>query len=142
MLRFVAYALPLLVLILALFGFAVDVLDLEPPQGAVVKLALSRDPQVPARLVLGTWLLEAFGLVALFLIVQGRYAVWWLDGLVAGWVAWIFRAPLFVITVVVATGQPQRPWWRLAFGWWVLYTVCGLVLAALARRSRLGVSVP
>ena len=138
MLRFIAYAVPLLVLLLALFGFTVELLDAEPRKGSVIRLALFEQPRVPGQLVLGTWLVEASGLIALFLLAQGRFGAWWLDGLVAGWVAWVFRGPLLVITIVVAARQAQDPWWKLAFGWWVLYSVCGLSLALLARRSGLG----
>lgn len=127
----------MLVLLLALFGFAVELLDAEPRSGSVIRLALFEQPAVPGTLVLGTWLVEASGLIALFLLTQGRFGTWWLDGLVAGWVAWIFRGPLLVVTIVVAARQPQDPWWSLAFGWWVLYSVCGLSLAVLARRSGL-----
>lgn len=137
MLRFIVYAVPVLVLLLALFGFAVELLDAEPRSGSVIRLALFEQPRVPGQLVLGTWLVEASGLIALFLLTQGRFGTWWLDGLVAGWVGWIFRGPLLVVTIVVATRQPQDPWWALAFGWWVLYSVCGLSLAILARRSGL-----
>ncbi len=137
MLRFIVYAVPLLILLLALFGFTVELLDAEPRSGSVIKLALFEQPSVPGKLVIGAWLVEASGLIALFLLAQGRFAAWWLDGLVAGWVAWVFRGPLLVITIVVAARQPQDPWWKLAFGWWVLYSVCGLSLAVLARRSGL-----
>ncbi len=137
MIRFIVYAVPLLILLLALFGFAVELLDAEPRRGSVIRLALFEQPQVPGNLVVGAWLVEVSGLIALFLLAQGRFAAWWLDGLVAGWVAWVFRGPLLVITIVVAARQPQGPWWKLAFGWWVLYSVCGLSLAILARRSRL-----
>ncbi len=136
-LRYIAYAVPLLILLLALFGFTVELLDAEPRKGSVIRLALFEQPQVPGQLVIGTWLVEASGLIALFLLAQGRFGTWWLDGLVAGWVAWVFRGPLLVITIVVAARQPQDPWWKLAFGWWVLYSVCGLSLAVLARRSGL-----
>ena len=137
LLRFVVYAVPLLVLLQALFGFTVELLDFEPRSGSVIKLALFEQPRVPGQLILGTWLVEASGLIALFLLARGRFGFWWLDGLVAGWVGWIFRGPLLVITIVVAARQPQDAWWTLAFGWWVLYSVCGLSLAILARRSEL-----
>ena len=141
MLRFVTYALPLLILLLALFGFAVGILDFEPQQGSVIKLALFDQPTVPAQLVLGTWLVEASGLLALFLLAQGRCGAWWLDGLVAGWLGWVFRGPLLVVTIVVAARQPQHAWWTLAFGWWVLYSVCGLALSILARRTELDLAI-
>ncbi|RMH18537.1 MAG: hypothetical protein D6696_12790, partial [Acidobacteria bacterium] len=137
MLRFATYALPLLLLILALFGAVAETLDLAPSTGAVIRLALFTDGTLPGRVVFGTWLLEAGGLLAFFLLLHGRCGRWWLDGLAAGWTAWIFRGPLLVITVVVAAGEPQGPWWSLAFGWWLLYGFCGLALAFLARRSGL-----
>lgn len=137
MIRFIVYAVPLLLLQLALFGFAVELLDVEPRRGSVIRLALFEQPAVAGKLVLGTWLVESSGLIALFLLAQGRFGKWWLDGLVAGWVGWLFRGPLLVITIVIAARQPQDPWWTLAFGWWVLYSVCGLSLALLARSSEL-----
>lgn len=139
MLRFIVLAIPLLILLLALFGFTVEILDLEPRDGSVVKLAVLHPPLVPEPLVIGAWLVEACGLTALFLMAQGRCGRWWLDGLVAGWLAWIFRGPLLVITIVVAMRQPQQAWWTLAFGWWVLYSVCGLSLAWLAKHTELDV---
>ncbi len=136
MFRYVFIALPLLVLLLAVFGFAVDVLNLEPRSGAVIKLSLDQ-PRLPAKIVLGAWMLEAVGLLGLYLMILGRSGAWWLDGLVAGWLGWVFRGPLLVVTIVVAVRQPQQAWWNLALAWWVLYTVCGLALAILARRSGL-----
>lgn len=137
MIRFITFALPLLWLLLALFGFTVEIIDLEPRAGAVMRWALLDPPRVPVTVVLGVWLMESCGLLALYLLAQGRCGAWWLDGLVAGWLAWIFRGPLLVLTVVVAARRPQDPWWDLALGWWVLYSVCGLSLALLARRSGL-----
>lgn len=133
MLRFTAYALPLLILLLALFGFAVEVLDLEPAGGATIRLAILEQSRVPAVYVLLAWLMEACGLMALFLVCQGRAGAWWLDGLLSGWLAWVFRGPLLVLTVAVAAHQSQQAWWKIVFGWWILYSVCGLTMAALAR---------
>ena len=44
---------------------------------------------------------------------------------------------LLVVTVVGLAGLPPRPWWVLAFSWWILYTLCGLVLGGAASASRL-----
>lgn len=133
--RFVALALPLLMLLLALFGTLVVRLDLVP--GDAVRLALFDHRQVPAAIALGAWLLEAAALLGLFLLVEGRSGSRLLDGLLCGWIAWTFRGPLLVVTMTVAAGQPRAPWWRLALGWWLLYTFCGLTLGWLARgRSR------
>lgn len=137
MFRFVICAVPLLFVLFALFGLASGLLGMEPnDQAATAVFALSLDENPSVRLILGVWLLQSCGLMALFLLAEGHCGAWWLDGLAAGWVAWIFRGPLLVITLVVAVGQPQAPWWRLAFGWWVLYSLCGLGLAVLARRLR------
>jgi hypothetical protein len=54
-----------------------------------------------------------------------------------GWIAWIFRGPLLVVAVVVLGGLPAGPWWGLAFGWWVLYSLCGLVLGGVAAATGL-----
>lgn len=137
MLRFVSLALPLLLLMLAVFGFVADAIDLEPRQGSVLRLVLLEQPLVPGQVVLTAWLMESCGLLALYLMAQGRCGAWWLDGLVAGSLGWVFRGPVFVLTVVFATRQPQEPWWRLAFAWWILYAACGLALSILARRQGL-----
>lgn len=133
MFRYLSHALPLLLLLLAVFGGVVGVLDLEPRQGSVMRIALFEQPAIPGPVVLTTWLMEACGLLALYLLAQGRCGAWWLDGLLAGWLAWVFRGPIFVLTVVVASRQPQEPWWQLSFAWFLLYSVCGLSLAILAR---------
>jgi hypothetical protein len=133
LIRFTAYAIPLLILLLAVFGFAVEVLDLEPAGGATIRLAILEQSRIPAAFVLLAWLMEACGLMALFLVTQGRSGAWWLDGLLSGWLAWVFRGPLLVLTVTVAAHQSQQAWWRIVIGWWILYSVCGLALAALAR---------
>ncbi len=135
MYRFTIYAIPLLLILLALFGFVVDAFDLEPQGGGIVKLTLFGSQGLPTQVVFGAWLLEAIGLLTLYLLAQGRVGFWWLDGLVTGWIAWVFRGPLLVITIVTATGQRQDLWWTIALGWWVLYSICGLSLAILARRS-------
>ncbi|HEX9734382.1 MAG TPA: hypothetical protein VGG06_20615 [Thermoanaerobaculia bacterium] len=134
MIRFVLHAVPLVAVLLFLFSLAAGVFDLGP-SAAMTVLDWRR---VSLRLLLGTWLFEAFGLVALYLLVEGRSGRRWLDGLMAGWVAWIFRGPLLVVTVVVAAGGPQASWFRLALGWWVLYTVCGLALAVVSRATETG----
>ncbi len=126
MFRFTIYALPLVLVLFALFGLVVDVGEFGP----------QRELPLPWSLLLGTWLLEASGLVALCLLLQGRFSWWVLDGLVTGWIAWIFRGPLLVITVVsAAPGQRQQAWWQLVLAWWVLYSLAGFSLALLARRS-------
>jgi hypothetical protein len=132
--RFLVIALPLLLLTMALFRFAQELLHLAPDPAA---LSRSGVPALPAAVTLATWALEAVGLAALYLLIQGRGASRWITGLLAGWIAWVFRGPLLVVTVVGLAGLPPRPWWGLAFSWWVLYTLCGLMLGAAAATARL-----
>ena len=91
-------------------------------------------PRLAGKIVLGGWLLEAVALTALFLLIQGRGGAWWLDGLLTAWMAWIFRGPILVLTVAQTLGQGRDPWWPASLRWLVLYSLCGLLLALLARR--------
>jgi hypothetical protein len=40
-----------------------------------------------------------------------------------------------VVTLVAAAGVRPGPWWTLAFYWLLLYSLCGLLLGALAVSS-------
>lgn len=91
-------------------------------------------PKLDGKFVLGGWALEAVALCALFLLVQGRGGSWWLDGLVTAWMAWIFRGPLLVLTVAEVLSRSSERWWNLSLRWLVLYSLCGLMMALLARR--------
>ncbi len=119
--RFLALAVPLLVLAMALFAFAVDSFGPAAAQ------------PVAGRLVLATWLIESLGLTGLFLLLEGRTGSPWLDGVATGWIAWLFRGPVLVLTVATVAAQGRDPWWPLALRWWFLYSLCGLLLAGLAR---------
>jgi hypothetical protein len=131
MARFLLLAFTLLLLTMAVFAFALDTFGLLPssPQ---VDFGLGR-AQMPVGTVLGTWVLEAVGLIAFYLLVEGRSSAWWLDGLAIGWLAWVFRGPLLVVTVVGAARLPPDPWWAMTLSWLALYSLCGLVVAAVAR---------
>lgn len=124
--RFLVLALPLLVLVLGVGTFGVEVFGLVPRSGAT---------ELPARVLLLTWVMESVGLIALFLLIRGRSFNGFFDGLLTGSVAWIFRGPLLVVMMVGVAGRSQELWWSLALGWWITYTVCGLLLAWLARAS-------
>ena len=126
--RFLIFALPLLVLTMALFQFALEALGRAPDLSA---LSHSGASPLPGWVVLATWVLEAVGLAALYLLIQGRSGRW-LAGLLTGWIAWVFRGPLLVVTVAGLAGLPPGPWWGLVFSWWVLYTLCGLLLGSVA----------
>lgn len=132
--RFLFFALPLLVLLMALFDFALVAFGL--PQGELVT-RLAGGSGFPGWAVLGTWALQALALTALFLLVLDRSGGTWSAGLLAGWIAWVFRGPLLVVTVVGLAGLPPRPWWSLAVAWLVLYSLCGLLLGGLARGAGL-----
>ncbi|HVS01054.1 MAG TPA: hypothetical protein VMW27_30840 [Thermoanaerobaculia bacterium] len=125
--RFLLLALPLLVLAMALFHFTLEAFGRAP------ELA----QPMPQWLTLGTWCLEAVGLAALFLLIHGRGNGRWLSGLLTGWIAWVFRGPLLVLAVVSFGGLAPGPWWALAFSWWVLYSLCGLLLGGVAAAAGL-----
>ncbi len=130
--RFLVLALPALVLVMAVFRSGVEALGRAP-----VLLGAAPDLRQRAVVVVGTWLLEAFSLAALYLLVQGSGGSRLLNGLLTGWIAWVFRGPLLVIAVVTLAGQPAGPWWSMTFSWWVLYTICGLLLGVVAAASGL-----
>jgi hypothetical protein len=130
--RFLVLALPALVLTMALFRSAVEALGRAP-----ALLGAAPELRQHAVMVILTWLLEAVALAALYLLVQGSGGSRLLNGVLTGWIAWVFRGPLLVISVVTLAGQPAGPWWSLTFSWWVLYTILGLVLGVVAAASGL-----
>jgi hypothetical protein len=129
--RFLFFSLPLLLLTMAVFQFALEAFHQTiTPAGAL--------PGLPGWVVLGTWFLESLGLCCLYLLIHGAGGGgrFW-NGLVTGWIAWVFRGPLLVISVVTLGGLPPAPWWALTFRWWFLYTGCGLLLGAVAGVAEL-----
>ena len=130
--RYLILAVPLLVLTLAIIAFAQEQLSGGARQRAVTALSGRPLALPPGSYLLATWVLEAIGLTALFLLVQRRGRPWWLDGAMTGGIAWVFRGPLLVVTVVGLARVPRAPWWSLSVGWLVAYLLCGLVLARLA----------
>lgn len=135
--RFLFFAIPLLILTMGLFQFAQEALglQLDPRQ-----LSPSGGIELPAWVQLATWGLEALGLASLYLLIHGgsgREGGGCITGLLAGWIAWVFRGPLLVVTVVGFTGLAPGPWWTLAFSWWILYSLCGLLLGGVARAAGL-----
>jgi len=135
--RFLLISLLLLLLLMAAFTFAGESLGMNPDMSALSQYGIARAGEMPAKMMLGDWLLESLGLIALFLLIQGRSGAWWLDGLVSGWIAWIFRGPVLVVTLNLWTRLPRDPWWPLALRWLALYSIAGLVLAIIARRQGL-----
>jgi len=131
--RFLLFALPLLILTMALFRFVLEMLGMAPDPEALSRAGAA---QLPAWVQLATWGLEAVGLAALFLLIHGRNGRL-LAGLLTGWIAWVFRGPLLVVSVAGFAGLPPGPWWSMAFSWWVLYTLCGLLLGGVAAAAGL-----
>lgn len=117
--RFLVLSLPLVLLALGIFHFAAEASGLAVPD-------------LPAPYLLGLWVLEALGLVALFLLVRERRLNRWLAGLAGSWTAWIFRGPVLALTAAGASRVPTGSWWALILAWLGLYTVCGLLMAAVA----------
>lgn len=131
--RFLVFSIPLLLLTMALFHFSLDALGKAPSPAALSRVSAG---ELPSYALLGSWFLESLGLAALYLLINGR-AGRLLAGLLTGWIAWVFRGPLLVVAVVGLGGLPAGPWWSLAFSWWILYSLCGLVLAGVAAASGL-----
>lgn len=136
--RFLALGIPLLLLLFALSAFLLTQPGLAPDDSALDRLGIDLDGRQAALPLIGGWLVEALGLTALFLLVQGRSGAWWLDGFAAAWIAWVFRGPMLVLTVIGWSRLPRQPWWDLSLAYFLLYSVAGLLLAWLARRSGVG----
>ena len=130
--RFVLLVVPLLLVLLGAFAFGVDMLGLEPDTGVLAARGLLRSGAIPWTWAAGGWLLEATGLTALFLLVQGRGGSPVLDGLVTGAIAWIFRGPVLIVNLALVTRLPREPWWTAAMEQLALYLLCGLLLASVA----------
>ena len=132
--RFLAFSLPLLILAMALYRFVLDALRMAPDPAVLSRAAVTK---LPGHVLIATWVLEAIALSALYLLIQGRGGSRWLNGLLTGWIAWVFRGPLLVVSVVGLAGLPQGPWSTLAFSWLLLYTLCGLLLGGAAAAAGL-----
>lgn len=132
--RFLLLSIPLLMVTMGLFQFGLEMFRLEVDPGA---LAPGGGADLPGWVRLATWALEALALSTLFVLVHGKG---WggVSGLLTGWIAWVFRGPLLVVTVAGHAGLNPGPWWSLAFRWWVLYSLCGLLLGVIASLTQLG----
>lgn len=135
--RFLLFSIPLLIVTMGLFQFALEMFHLQVDPGS---LARNGGVDLPNWVRLATWALEALALSTLFVLVHGRG---WggVSGLLTGWIAWVFRGPLLVVTVAGHAGLSPAPWWALAFRWWVLYSLCGLLLGVIASLTHLGQEV-
>ena len=86
--------------------------------------------------MLGTWALEALALTVLYLLIDARGGWSLVNALATGWIAWVFRGPLLVMTASGAGGM-HAEWWSLAWRWLILYTLAAFVLALAARAAGL-----
>lgn len=133
--RFLLSACPLLFLLFVLFHLGIELAGFTPDLGRILGSGSGRSGLPPAW-ILGTWVLEVLGLSALYLLVTGPGVPRFSTGLLAAWIAWLFRGPLLVITAVGFGRLPPEPWWRLTLRWFLLYTLAGLVLGFLGSRLR------
>ncbi len=126
--RFLLLCIPLLVMIMALFGLVQELAGVEAPfESGWHPKALG------ARVAIASWILESTALTALFLLARGRAPTWWLDGFLAGWLAWLFRGPVVILAIASMSEAHSVSWGHLVLNWWLLYSICGLTLALLAR---------
>jgi hypothetical protein len=128
--RFVLLALPLLLALFALFNVGLELAGYEPELGPLVGRPAGGFG-LPGGWVIATWGIESIALSALYLLIVGPAVPRFSSGLLAGWIAWVFRGPLLVITAVGYGGLAHGPWWRLSLRWLVLYTLAGALLGAL-----------
>lgn len=133
--RFLLLALPLVLLLIALFNLGVELFGMASDMGPLVGWKPGR-AGIPGAFVAGAWALEALALTALFLLVDGRGGWTLTNGLAAAWIAWVFRGPMLVLTAA-GFGRGAEAWWPLAWRWFFLYTAAGIVLALAARAAGL-----
>ena len=133
MTRFLALAIPLALLVLTLGSVLFDLAGWGPDLEPLAARGVARPDGAPFRLVFAARLIEATGLTALTLLLAGRTARWWSDGLACGLVAWLFRGPLLVLAVATLTRLPTSPFATLARGALALDLGAALALAGLAR---------
>jgi hypothetical protein len=135
LLRFLALAAPVLLLVFALGTGTLALVGLAPDLAPLAALGVARPEGLSWTLRFEAWAFEGLALLTLFLLLWGRTRRWWLDGLVAGLSAWTFRGPLLVLAVAGLTRLPVAPFWQLARGALVVEVVAALALAVLARRT-------
>ena len=124
---------------MAALDFGSTLLGLEVDVSQLQRAGLERSSPAPVRLLLGSWIIESLALLAIFLLIQGRGGTWWLDGLLAGWIGWVFRGPVLVLTLVTVSRLGRDPWWPLALRWLLVYSLAGALISWLA--VKLGVSI-
>ena len=130
--RFILLALLVALLLLAVADVAARAL-VPPPAAELARAGLAAG-SLPAPLRLGAWLLEAAALTVLVLLLSGRTKTWWLEGMAAGLLAWVYRGPLALLSALAVARLPREPFWHEARTELVVLPLVGLVLGGLARR--------
>jgi len=136
-LRFLALAIPVALLILALSAVAATSLGVAPDATPLDQRGVGRPEPLSTPMQLTGMLFEATALVALFLLVEGRSGSPLVDGLAVGIAAWLFRGPLLVLAVAELTRLPTQPFWELARVGLVALPAAGLGIGLVARTTRL-----
>lgn len=129
-------AVPLAVLVLALAVFVADTAGLGPDLAPLAARGLANPGGLPRGVGGAALAFEGVALVALYLLIEGRFGRWWLDGLAAGLAAWLFRGPILVLAVAAIVRLPTAPFWEAARVALLADPAATLALAALARAMR------
>jgi len=127
--------LAFLVLLLA-FGVATFVIEkagYAPSTAPLAWVGVSAG-HLPGALQVGAWALDTLALLLLVLLFRGRGGGWFGEGVAAGLLAWIFRGPLTLLSVVALAHLPGEPWSQQARVGLVVYPLLGLLAARLLPR--------
>jgi len=130
--RFLALALPAALLILAVAGPIAAALGLGIDTEPLAVRGVARPAGLEIRHQAAALGFEAMALTALFLLVEGKTRSRLVDGLLAGFAAWLFRGPLLVVTVGALTRLPTEPFWQAARIDLVALPVAGLAVGLCA----------
>ncbi|HSM50532.1 MAG TPA: hypothetical protein VLA75_03950, partial [Thermoanaerobaculia bacterium] len=103
--RFLLLAFLVLLLGLGLAPFAVSALGLAPSSAPLAWAGVAAG-RLPGPLQVGAWALDALALLVLVLLFRGRGGGWFFEGLAAGLLAWVFRGPLTMLSVVALAQLP------------------------------------
>jgi len=135
-LRFVLLAVPLAVLVLALSTFVADTAGFGPDLAPLEARGLAAAGGLPRGVGVAALAFEGVALAALYLLIEGRFGRWWVDGLAAGLAAWLFRGPILVLAAAALLRVPTAPLWEAARVALFADPAATLAVAALARTSR------
>jgi len=132
----VLLAVPLAVLVLALSTFVADTAGFGPDLAPLEARGLAAAGGLPRGVGVAALAFEGVALAALYLLIEGRFGRWWVDGLAAGLAAWLFRGPILVLAAAALLRVPTAPLWEAARVALFADPAATLAVAALARTSR------